>query len=187
MATSVLIVASHPAYWRSRANRALRDAVSGLPEVTVHDLYETYPDFLIDVDAEQARLTAHGSIVLLHPFYWYSAPSLMKEWIDLVLELGWAYGTGGTALAGKSWMQAITTGGPAEAYRAEGYNKFSIPDLLRPFEATAGLCGCTWKRPFVVNGARTLDAPALIEAGERFRTRVLSMAHPPHEVATHAG
>jgi glutathione-regulated potassium-efflux system ancillary protein KefG len=173
----VLIVCAHPAYHRSRANRALRTAVDGMEGVTRHDLYETYPDFLIDVDAEQARLVAHEHIVLLHPFYWYAAPSLLKEWLDMVLEHGWAYGEGGRALAGKGWLQAVTAGGPAASYGAEGRNRFTMDELLRPFEATAHLCGCAWHRPFVLHDSRQLDAAALIDAGHAFRTRIEDLSH----------
>lgn len=107
MPQRLLLLFAHPAYHRSRANRALRVAAEGMEGVTLHDLYETYPDFLIDVDAEQARLAAHDVIVVQHPFYWSSARAIVKEWLDLVLTHGWAFGPGGTALAGKTWMQAL--------------------------------------------------------------------------------
>ena len=60
--------------------------------VRLHDLYEAYPDFLIDVEAEQALLLEHDVIVFQHPVYWYSSPAILKEWQDLVLEHGFAYG-----------------------------------------------------------------------------------------------
>lgn len=173
----VLLVCAHPAYHRSRANRALRAAAEGVAGVTVHDLYEAYPDYLVDAGAEQARLLAHDHIVLLHPFYWYSAPALLKEWLDSVLEHGWAYGEGGRALAGKSWVQAITAGGPVASYTPAGRNRFSIEELLRPFEATAQLCGCAWRPPFVLHDSRLLDAPALMAAGRAFATRLEGLTH----------
>jgi glutathione-regulated potassium-efflux system ancillary protein KefG len=179
----VLIVAAHPAIWRSRANRALREAVAGEAHVTLHDLYETYPDHMVDVDAEQDTLARHDAIVLLHPFYWYSLPSLMKEWLDLTLEHGWAYGPGGDALRGKPWLQAITTGGAATSYGPQGYNRFTIEQLLAPLEATAALCGCPWQAPHVVHGARTMDASALMAAGHAFRDRVRDLAQVVPAVA----
>ena len=78
----VLVLFAHPAVQKSRLNVRLAAAACGLPGVTFHDLYETYPDFNIDVPAEQARLEAHEVIVLQHPFYWYSGPALLKEWLD---------------------------------------------------------------------------------------------------------
>ena len=67
--------------------------------MTFHDLYEAYPDFHIDVEREKALLEEYPRIVWQHPFYWYSTPSLMKEWFDTVLQYGWAYGKGASALA----------------------------------------------------------------------------------------
>src|SRR5215470_14009042 len=92
---SVLVLFAHPAYHRSRANRAMADAVRELEGVTFHDLYEAYPDLLIDVGFEQEQLRRHEVVVCQHPFYWYSSPSIVKEWLDLVLTHGWAYGDKG--------------------------------------------------------------------------------------------
>ena len=176
MSKSILIITAHPAYHRSRAIRAMRFAAEGSAHVTLHDLYEAYPDFLIDIKTEQAKLEAHDHIVLLHPFYWYSAPAIIKEWLDLVLEFGWAYGEGGTALTSKTWTQAITAGAPEDTYMPRGRNRFSIEELLRPFEATAHLCGCTWQSPFILNSSREASPAALMQAGHDFRTMLEVLA-----------
>lgn len=148
---NILILFAHPAYQRSRANKQLIEAVSDLESVTVHDLYEAYPDFFIDVPSEQQRLLEHDVIVFHHPFYWYSSPALLKEWQDLVLEHGFAYGQGGTALHGKALMSAVTTGGSAEAYTASGTNRYEMHEFLRPFEQTAHLCGMDYLPPYVAH------------------------------------
>jgi glutathione-regulated potassium-efflux system ancillary protein KefG len=111
-------------------NRRLIDAIDGLDGVTINDLYAHYPNFHIDVAREQALLRQHDLIVFQHPFYWYSSPAILKQWQDLVLEHGFAYGQGGTALQGKAFLSAISTGGPAEAYGAQGSNHFSMLELL---------------------------------------------------------
>jgi glutathione-regulated potassium-efflux system ancillary protein KefG len=149
----VLVLFAHPVLERSRVNKRLVDAIRGLPGVTVHDLYEAYPMFAIDVAREQELLREHDAIVFQHPFYWYSTPAILKEWQDLVLEHGWAYGPGGTALRGKVTLNAITTGGPATAYRSDGYNRFTVRQLLAPWEQTANLCGMRFLAPFVVHAA----------------------------------
>ena len=177
MAQNVLILFAHPAASQSRANKVLRRSVQGLDHVTIHDLYETWPDLLIDPAAEQDLLMAHHHIVWMHPFYWYSAPSLVKEWLDMVLEYGWAYGEGGTQMAGKTWTQAITTGATGAAYRPDGLNGFTIEELLRPFEATARLCHCIWQEPFVVHSSRQMSDDALVEAGFAFRDRIEGLIH----------
>jgi glutathione-regulated potassium-efflux system ancillary protein KefG len=149
----VLVLFAHPVLERSRVNRRLADAIRGLEGVTFRDLYELYPNFSIDVQAEQEQLLAHDVIVFQHPFYWYSCPAIVKEWQDLVLEHGWAYGVGGTQLRGKIWLNAITTGGPATAYRHGGYNRFTVRELLTPWDQTAYLCGMKFLAPFVVHGS----------------------------------
>lgn len=157
MARRVLLLFAHPALERSRVNRRLLDAVRDVPGVTVHDLYETYPSLFLDVKREQALLLEHDAVVFQHPFYWYSAPALVKQWQELVLEYGWAYGRGGTKLTGKLTFNAITTGGPATAYRPEGHNRFTMRTLLSPFDQTAHLCRMTFLAPFVVHGSLRLD------------------------------
>jgi glutathione-regulated potassium-efflux system ancillary protein KefG len=156
----VLIQFAHPAFDKSRVNREMVHAIQDLCDgksVTFHDLYDRYPDSVIDVDVEKKLLLAHDVIVFHHPFYWYSTPALLKEWCDLVLEWGFAYGEGGTALEGKTWVHALTTGGPEDAYRSEGYNRFTIRQLLAPFDQTAHLCGMHFLAPFVVHGALRLN------------------------------
>ncbi|MEO7413467.1 MAG: NAD(P)H-dependent oxidoreductase [Opitutaceae bacterium] len=152
MSARVLILFAHPALQKSRANVRLLAAARDLEGVTLHDLYEEYPTFQIDVAREQALLLKHEVVVLQHPFFWYSCPALLKEWLDLVLEHGFAYGPGGTKLAGKSLLSAVTTGGPEEAYSHTGHNHFTLRELLAPFEQTARLCGMNWLPPFAIHG-----------------------------------
>jgi glutathione-regulated potassium-efflux system ancillary protein KefG len=152
----VLVLFAHPALERSRINRVLIEAIRPIAGVTVVDLYEEYPDLFIDVAREQQRLLAHDVFVFQHPFYWYSTPSLLKEWQDLVLEHNWAYGHEGKQLVGKITFNALTAGGPEHAYRPGGYNRFSVRQLLSPWEATAALCGMRFLAPFVVHASLRL-------------------------------
>jgi len=149
----VLVLFAHPVLERSRVNKRLLDSIRGLEGITIRDLYEDYPTLFIDVQREQADLAAHDVIVFQHPFYWYSVPAILKEWQDLVLEHGWAYGVGGTNLRGKITLNAITTGGPAHAYTKGGYNRFTIRELLSPWDQTAHLCGMRFLAPFAVHAA----------------------------------
>ena len=118
----ILILFAHPAIYKSRVNKRLIEPIKNIDGVTFQDLYETYPDFYIDVEKEQELLKNHEIIIFHHPFYWYSSPAIIKEWMDLVLQFGFAYGPNGTALTGKKLMNVITTGGSKEAYTPEGYN-----------------------------------------------------------------
>ena len=177
--SGVLLTLAHPALERSRANRALAKAAKGLEGVTFHDLYETYPDFAIDIEAEQEKLLAHDVIAVQFPLYWYATPALLKEWFDLVWLHGFAYGLDGNALAGKRLFAACTTGGAAKAYHAHGYNRFSMDEYLRPLEQTAYLCGMVWETPFVVHGAAIKDDEELKDEALRYRARVASLMTAP--------
>lgn len=178
----VLVLFAHPAFERSRVNRQLAAAVRHLPGVTFHDLYEAYPDFDVDVAHEQRLLLGHDVLVLQHPFYWYSTPALVKQWEDLVLEHGWAYGSGGTALHGKRWVSAMTTGGREQAYGPDGLNRYTIRQLLAPLEQTARLCGMTFLPPFLVQGTHRLDAAAIGEAAAEYRAVVEALRDDRFEI-----
>jgi len=149
----VLVLFAHPVVERSRVNRRLFATARDVSGVTTHDLYEVYPTLEIDVKREQQLLLDHDVIVFQHPFYWYSVPAILKEWQDLVLEHAWAYGHGGTQLRGKITLNAISTGGPESSYHRDGYNRFTIRELLAPWEQTAHLCGMHFLAPFTVHAA----------------------------------
>ncbi len=169
---NVLVLFAHPALEKSRVGIRLAEAARDVPGVTFHDLYEEYPDFDVDVVREQELLAAADLVVLQHPFFWYSTPALFKQWEDLVLTHGWAYGTGGDALEGKTLMSAITTGGREEAYCCEGSNRFTMRELLTPLEQTAVLCGMRWLPPFVAHGTLGMSTEQMDDHAADYR-RVL--------------
>jgi glutathione-regulated potassium-efflux system ancillary protein KefF len=158
----ILIVYAHPAPHRSRINRRLAEAASTVPNVYVHDLYDCYPDFFIDVSREQALLATAELVVFQHPIQWYGMPSLLKEWVDVVLEQGWAYGPNGNALRGKDYWLVATTGGTSESYREGAYHGHAFSAFLPPFRQTAALCGMRWQTPYILHGAHQVDE-ALVE------------------------
>lgn len=127
------------------------------PLISLHELYEEYPDFNVNIEKEKKLLEMHDIVIWHHPFYWYSSPPLLKQWIDMVLELGWAYGPGGNALSGKWIFNAITTGGTKEAYSREGHNRFYLHEFLAMFNQTAHLCHMTYLPPFVIQGTHRLN------------------------------
>jgi len=154
----ILILFAHPALEKSRVNRKIVRKIQSLETVTFHDLYEQYPDFDIDIEREQELLTSHDIVVFHHPFFWYSTPAILKEWQDLVLVHGWAYGSQGDALRGKYFLNLITTGGRESAYQKDGHTGFTMRELLAPIEQTTRLCGMVFLPPFVIHGTHSLTA-----------------------------
>jgi glutathione-regulated potassium-efflux system ancillary protein KefF len=152
-----LVLAAHPNWRDSRVNRRLLEAARAAPGTEVRDLYSLYPDFDIDVAAEQELAAKARLIVLLHPIQWYSMPPLQKLWFDEVLTYGWAYGHLGTALQGKDMWLVATTGGPEHSYHPQSYNRYFFDAFMPPYEQTAALCGMRFLPPLVLHGARSAN------------------------------
>ena len=181
---TTLVVYAHAGAHQSRVNQKLIQAARLLDGVEVLDLYNTYPDFFIDVATEQARMEAASLVALVHPIQWYSMPALMKEWIDAVFTEGWAYGRNGTALRGKGLWLCATTGGSIESYQAGGTHGRPFSDYLAPYEQTAVLCQMEWLPPLVLHGARSVSDDAVashvaaFSAGLRAHSGARLAGHP---------
>lgn len=167
--TSTLIILAHPHFKMSNINKSLANAALELEGVDLLDLYDTYPDMFIDIPREQKRLEGYENIILQFPFQWYSCPSLLKEWIDCVLQRGWAFGDGGDKLAKKNLICAVTTGGTKYSYSKRGHNRYSINDYLTPFDQTANMCGMAYHAPFVVYKAHHLDDDEVQKYGKDYQ------------------
>ena len=174
----VLVLIAHPDIARSRVNRSLAAQARLLPSdaIEVRDLYALYPDYAIDVEAEQAALARARSVVWLHPVQWYSMPALMKLWVDEVLAFGWAYGPGGRALAGKCLWLVVSTGGSETSYRAAGSNGHPFESFLPPYRQTAELVGMRFLEPAVFHGAHKAQAHEVHAHAHAFAQRLLALA-----------
>jgi putative NADPH-quinone reductase len=156
----VLVLFAHPAQRKTSINLAMADAARRLDGVTFIDLYADYPRFSIDIDREQDRLLAHDLIIFQFPVFWYATPALLKQWQDLVLEYGFAYGPGTKKLAGKRLLASITTGGSERDYAVGGGNNHPIEQYLLPLRQTAFLCGMEFLPPFVLHSANHIETAA---------------------------
>ena len=171
----ILVIAAHPTIAQSRVNRLLlRAARHAGPRVVVRDLYALYPDYLIDVDAEQRLLAAAKLVVWQHPIHWYGMTPLMKLWVDEVLAFGWAYGPGGHALEGKDVWLVASTGGPSESYRPDSYNRYFFDAFLPPYEQTAVLCGMRFLPPMLLHGAHRISEAEVREHAQVYTQRLRS-------------
>jgi glutathione-regulated potassium-efflux system ancillary protein KefG len=169
MTQRILYLFAHPALEKSRINKRLLETASACDGLTVHDLYEAYPDYHIDVAREQALLKDHDIVLLQHPLYWYSVPPLVKQWFDLVLEHGWAYGTGGTHLHGKRAVSSFTTGAPEFAYEEGGFNRYTLSQFMAPVERTWALCGMQTSLPFAIQGLHRMELPDIEKQVKDYR------------------
>lgn len=178
----ILILFAHPRFEKSKTSRALLKNIRQTSGVTLHDLYEEYPDFNIDIEREKTLLLNHQVIVWHHPLYMYSAPALLKQWLDMVLEHGWAHGSRGNNLKDKIIFNALTIGGTKEAYTAGGHNKYTISEFLRPFAQTAALCKMIYLPPFAVHGTHLLSPSDLADYARLYQTLLEKLAQNDFDV-----
>jgi glutathione-regulated potassium-efflux system ancillary protein KefF len=162
----ILVIHAHPYPRTSRATAALLEAIRDLPGVEVRSIYELYPDFDIDVAAEQAALERADMVALMHPLYWYAVPAMLKHWIDTVLVEDWAHVERDSAkLKGKECLWIVTTGDE------ESYGPGAPSPVL---EQIARACGMKWLEPFIVGGADQLSIEDLQEKGAALRATLAS-------------
>ncbi|AIQ17567.1 MULTISPECIES: NAD(P)H-dependent oxidoreductase [Paenibacillus] len=169
-----LVIITHPNFEQSVVNKRWTEELQGLADVTVHNLHAAYPTEEIDVEREHQLMLEHDRIVLQFPFYWYSSPPLLKKWQDHVLTYGWAIGSEGNKLHGKELMFAVSTGAPKENYHAEGSNKYTVEELLRPLEATGNLIGTLVLPPFIQYGMMGISEEELEISAREYAKAVLA-------------
>jgi glutathione-regulated potassium-efflux system ancillary protein KefG len=171
----ILVLFAHPAFQKSRINKILIQGIDAMEGITFHDLYQAYPEMDIDVKPEQQLVDEHDVIIFHHPFYWYSAPAMLKEWQDLVLQHGWAYGSEGESLKDKIFLQVMTAGGEQKAYCTKGYNRFTIRQLLTPFEQTAYLCKMKYLPPFIVHGTHSITKEEVLKQRNNYMDLLIGL------------
>jgi glutathione-regulated potassium-efflux system ancillary protein KefF len=169
----IVVFYAHPYPHYSRAGATLLEGIRDLPGLTVRSLYDLYPDFDIDTDGERAAMESARLVVWMGPLYWYTVPALLKHWFEVVLEKGWAYGPGGTALAGKDCLWVATAGDHGQPFEA----------WVPPLENTARVCGMNWLPPFALHGADEARETALAEAGRELRKRLEEWAAAAREAS----
>lgn len=160
----ILVLFAHPAFHKSKTNKVLVDGLSEVKGVTFHDLYQEYPELDINIKREQELLLTHDVVVFQFPLFWYSTPAILKEWQDLVLEHGWAYGSKGNNLKDKLFLCLVTTGGPRKAYQVGGFHNHTLNQLLAPLRQTSILCKMKPLPPFVVHGTHALETDELLDS-----------------------
>lgn len=93
--------------------------------------------FVPDIAIEQEKLEWCNLMIWQFPLWWFSIPAIMKGWVDRVFAMGRVYGEGRIyktgAFKGKKAVLSLTTGGPEEAYLADGLQG-NLNGILRPVQ-----------------------------------------------------
>lgn len=157
-----VVIAAHRNFAGSVTGKTIVEYLRNQPEcqdniLSIRILDEMYSDFRIDVKAEQNALLAAENVVLQFPFYWYNVPAILKQWLDEVLEYGFAYGRTGDKLKGKNLILSLSTGGAEEAYSLDGRNHAPVADYLLPMKQTAFLTGMSYIDPIISYGMVNIE------------------------------
>lgn len=178
MSKKILVILAHDDTKNSRVNKRFALEFEGNEDVEVRDIKALYPDYEIDVEAEQEAIKKADKVVFQFPMYWFNAPSILKEWMDKVYSLGFAFdvtkeGYQRRELEGREFMLAVSMGGVQEAY--DGDKVKSVNECLTPYIYTAKFCGMKVVEPFYVYGAmsRALDDEKLEIAAQEFKKMIL--------------
>lgn len=174
---NILIVFAHPAISESKIHKALLPGLADKEYITLHKIYDHYPDFLIDEEREMMLLDAHDIIVWQFPVFWFSGPALLKQWMDVVLRFNWAYGPKGNALKDKWVFNAISTGDAKETFCKGGENDCSIQDYIKPFSQSAKLCKMNYLPPFWVDNSYKISKEELSKSRLMYHTLLEGLAN----------
>ena len=151
----ILVNVVHPDIEKSIVNKRLVEGIQDMKTITINNLYEKYPDFKIDIREEQKLLLEHDTILFQFPMYWFSSPSLLKEWFDAVLAPGFAH-AGASMLKDKSFAVAVSCGGAKKAFSATGKDKKTVEEFLFPFEITAEYVKMNYKKAYITYDTETV-------------------------------
>ena len=163
----VIILLAHPNMKESKANKALIDSLKGIKDVRVVDMY-TAP---FTVEYYTNEIKDAKTVVFQFPFYWASAPSQLKKWQDEI------FMSMGEIVKGKNLLVVTTTGSDYNSYRTGGRNKFTMDELLRPYEFTANYTGMIWQTPFIVYAPGTPAGQANMKNTiKEYKERIINLS-----------
>lgn len=113
---NILIISGHTNLAASVANKTILETLNErLPEAEIVKLDELYPDFKIDVEAEQQKLLRADIIVLQFPLFWYSAPSILERWMEETFRHGFSHGSTGRQAQGQETHSLFHNGSARNA------------------------------------------------------------------------
>lgn len=132
-----------------------------------------------DIAAEQDKIRWSDAVILQFPMWWFSAPAIVKGWIDRVFTSGFAYGPNVPPpyseegpLAGRRAMLSVTYGARESAFSAGGIHG-RLQDVLHPLQhGLFRFTGMAPLEPFAVPEANALPADSFAEARQAYGRRL---------------
>ena len=171
-----LVILVHPDMENSKINKKWKEELEKHPDkITIHELYKEYPDWNINIEKEQELITKHDNIIFEFPLYWYSSPPILKKWLDDVLSFNWAYGNE-YRLKGKNIGFAVSVGGPKKEYSKTGSVRFSMDEILVPFEATVKYIKANLISHYILfDATENLNEKKLLESAEGYVKHIFNI------------
>lgn len=149
-----LIILAHPRFDSSLANKTIIEELqSSGKHHEIRNIHSLYPDYRIDVQAEQEALLRHDTILLQYPFYWLNLPAILKHWIDEVFAYQFAYGSQGDKLKGKNLIPSFTVGAAEKEYHLSGKHHMRIYEFCKGLEHTVYYAQMNYIDPICFFGA----------------------------------
>ncbi|GHC60196.1 NAD(P)H dehydrogenase [Streptomyces cinnamoneus] len=131
-----------------------------------------------DIAAEQEKVRWSDAVVLQFPLWWFSAPAILKGWIDRVFTSGFGYGPevpppySEGALAGRRALVSVTAGSRASAFSDRGIHG-RLEDVLHPLQhGLFWFTGMEPLEPFAVHGAHDLPEEGFAAAKQAYGRRL---------------
>ena len=153
-----LIILGHPNFDKSVASKTIIETLQNSKlDIEVRNVEKLYPDFKIDVKAEQAAILRHNTIVLQYPIYWYTMPAILKHWFDVVFGYGFAYGQNGDKVNNKNLLPSFTVGSAESKYNALGDHHFRMYEFCKNIEQTAYYTKMNYIDPIYFHGTFLTD------------------------------
>ncbi|AIM36736.1 hypothetical protein KO02_08490 [Sphingobacterium sp. ML3W] len=161
----ILVIVIHPNMNESKINKRWVEEFKKFPDkYFVHDLHQAYPDEKIDILREQQLIASHDKIIFQFPFYWFNCTPFLKKWLDEVLTYGWAYGSKSDyKMRNKKIALAISAGIDEHEFSVTGKYKYSMGQLLSPFELTFEYVKADFKGFFAYYGIELNSSEQMIE------------------------
>ncbi|PAF50452.1 NAD(P)H-dependent oxidoreductase [Helicobacter sp. 13S00477-4] len=163
-----LIILAHPNLKDSKINKTLIQSIKGVSNITLNDIYSTYPDGKINLTKEIELLKNSKHIIFQFPLYWFSTPSLLKEYQDVVFS-GILYSNEPKILSEKTFQIITSAGSPEEKYSLDGRNQKSLEDILLPISMSAKYLGMQTKDILCIFNAMGMTDELLKQAINKYQ------------------
>ncbi len=152
----ILIINGHPNLQKSLANKNIITILRDKLNADIHNIASKYPNFDFDIQKEQDIILEYDILFFQYPIYWCSMPGFLKEWIDKIFAINFAYGNK-HLLKNKKIVQSVTLSGENSAE-----SRFNVLNkMMFPIQGLAKHCKMNYYKEFVLYGMNYTKSKSL--------------------------